>query len=431
MTTVKIGLVAPCGSDVEERNPAASMYFRDMLSEMGRMDTLQGRPFELHWVCEKSNSGSVPGVPSSIIMEPTWTTRDFLFSIPRRLQRLRPAIIQIHHEPFMLSHTIIHSFAFLAMLVTVKLLNRKSHLILTLATVYEGRLPKEISRQSPLPRFVTDLGFKTLLRMLPHITDAIMVAKAEQRDILVRHYGARKDSVYVVLSYTIDRPVSMDRTEARRRLGLSEKSYVILNFGCLSYYKGLERLLPAFYEKLRLDRDAVLLLAGGAHPRLLSNRRYAKFISQLKQYAAEHDTPWMHSVFTGFVPNEKVPLYFAAADIVVAPYTCHISSSAVLFDAISYEKPTIMTRAILEHDLLNNDKIMLDSADPNLIAAKIGELLTDTDAREKNLDIVRRVKNDRLIHKTATQMVAMFETEMKKLGRNQETGLLDRSSDTL
>ncbi|MFC1961740.1 glycosyltransferase [Chloroflexota bacterium] len=417
MNTVKIGLVGPYGVSKEERNPAASMYFHDMIQEMGKMDELQGKPFKLHWITEVGSKESDVSkkVPGCVTLEPTWTLRNYFFSIPMRLRKIKADLIEIHHEPFLFSNTLFHSFAFIVMLCLVKLLNRNSRLILILATVYAGKMPKDMARQSPLPASITDIVFKILFRILLHTTDAIMVAKAAQEEILIQHYGAKPDSVYVVLSYTMKHRLDMDKNEARKQLSLDENSYIILNFGCLSYYKGLEQLLPAFYQELKLDKDAVLVIAGGAHPRLSFNRKYHKFIEGIKLYARKNDAPSKRSIFTGFVPSEKVSVYFAAADIAVMPYTSHIASSAVLFDAISYEKPIVMTKPILEHDLLNDEITMIDSPEPILLATKIRQILTDRDIRARNLEIVRRVKEDRLIHKTATQMVDMYKAELAKM----------------
>jgi glycosyltransferase involved in cell wall biosynthesis len=244
-----------------------------------------------------------------------------------------------------------------------------------------------------------------------------MVAKQDQKRILMQHYGAKDDAVYAVLSYTKAHPLDLSRNRARETLGLPQDAYVILNFGCLSYYKGLEQLLPAFYEKLQLEKDAVLVVAGGPHPRLSYDKKYYGFEGGLKAYAKEHDSPAKRAVFTGWVPGEMVPVYFAAADVAVAPYTCHIASSAVLFDAISYEVPIVMTKPILEHPLLENEATMIEYPEPGLLASRITQILEDDHVRQANLEIVRRVKQDRLIARTAIQMVDMYKAELRKLGK--------------
>jgi glycosyltransferase involved in cell wall biosynthesis len=420
-TAAKIGLVGSSGSDKGERNPASAMYLHDMMDEMSQMEELNGNPFELHWICERwgqdtESNHPLKSTPKNIIMEPTWTSRNFVFSIPLKLRKLRVSLVHIHHEPFLFGYSVFHSVAFILMLCLIRLLTPKARIILIMACIHAGKMPQDMAQQSPLPASITDIGFHTLYRIAPRIAHAIMVAKEDQRRILIQHYGAKDDAVYAVLSYTKAHPLDLSRSRARETLGLPQDAYVVLNFGCLSYYKGLEQLLPAFYEKLQLDKDAVLVIAGGPHPRLSYDRKYHRFESGLKAYAQKHNSPAKKTVFTGWVPGEMVPVYFAAADMAVAPYTCHIASSAILFDAISYEVPIVMTKPILEHPLLQNEATMIEYPEPGQLASRIAQILTDSDFREKNLEVVRRVKQDRLIAKTARQMVDMYMAELAKTG---------------
>jgi glycosyltransferase involved in cell wall biosynthesis len=415
----RIGLVGSSGSDRGERNPASSMYLHDMMDEMSQMDELNGNPFELHWICERwgqatGSAQPLKTTPKNIIMEPTWTSRNFVFAIPLKLRKLRVNLVHIHHEPFLFGYSIFHSIAFILMLCLIRLLTPKARIILIMACIHAGKMPKDMARQSPLPASITDIGFHTLYRIAPRIAHAIMVAKQDQKRILVQHYGAKDDAVYAVLSYTRAHPLDLTRDRAREVLGLPQDAYVILNFGCLSYYKGLEQLLPAFYQELQVDKNAVLVVAGGPHPRLSYDKKYHGFESGLKAYAKEHDSPAKRAIFTGWVPGEMVPVYFAAADVAVAPYTCHIASSAVLFDAISYEVPIVMTKPILEHPLLQNEATMVEYPHPHLLASRIAQILTDAQFRQKNLEVVRQVKQDRLIAKTARQMVDMYMAELGK-----------------
>jgi glycosyltransferase involved in cell wall biosynthesis len=426
MEAVRIGLVGPAGSDKGERNPAASMYLHDIVNEMSRLDALDGNPFELHWICERwrrdaESSPLVKNIPNNVIMEQTWTSRNFVFSIPLKLRKLKTSIVHIHHEPFLFGYTVFHSIAFLMMLCLIRILTPKARIILIMACIHAGKMPKDMTRQSPLPAPVTNLGFQALYRIAPHIAHAIMVAKDDQKTMLVQHYGAKDDAVYSVLSYTKAHPLEVTKNQARGILGLDQDAYVILNFGCLSYYKGLEQLLPAFYQHLKLDKDAVLVIAGGPHPRLSYDRKYHQFEQGLKIYAKEHDSHTKKAVFTGWVPSEMVPIYFAATDVAVAPYTCHVASSAVLFDIISYEVPIVMTRPILEHPLLQHEATMIEYPEPSLLASRITRILTDSSVRQTNLEIVRRVKEDRLIGKTAIQMVDMYKAELRKLGKAGKT----------
>jgi glycosyltransferase involved in cell wall biosynthesis len=424
MKTAKVGMVGPLGSGRQGRNPAAAMYLHDIVNAMSRLDELNGNPLELHWVCERRvsetiDSPSDDAVPSNVVTEPTWTSTDFVFTIPFKLRKIGVSIVHIHHEPFLFSSTLLHSLGFIILLCLIRILNPKARLILMMANVHVGKMPKDMTRQSPLPAPVTNAGLQTLYRLVLRLAHAVMVAKEAQREMLIQAYGGKEDAIYAALSYTRQPALDIPKEEARKRLDLHQDAYVIIDFGCLSYYKGLEQLLPAFYQDLDLDKDAVLLIAGGSHPRLSYDGKYRRFEQGLRLYAQKHDSPNKRAVFTGWVPSEMIPVYFAAADIAVLPYTGHIASSAALFDAISYEVPVVITRALIEDRLLDNDAITVDSPEPHLIASKIRLVLTNDGIRKTNLDTVRKVKENRLIRNTATQIVDMYEAELAKTRTHQ------------
>jgi len=86
---------------------------------------------------------------------------------------------------------------------------------------------------------------------------------------------------------------------------------------------------------------------------------------------------------TGFVPEEKVPAYFSATDVLVLPYTTFMSSSGPLSLALSYELPVLLSEelkpygktkdianALKESDLLLSD-ITFKRDDPQTLTNKL------------------------------------------------------------
>jgi len=107
-------------------------------------------------------------------------------------------------------------------------------------------------------------------------------------------------------------PHGVSREEARRRLELPPTTPVVLFLGRLLWYKGLDRLLPAF---LQLNApEATLVLAGKPSE--------ADFVPALEQRLATHRQPHSGKVRMDakFVPDDEIQCYMNAADIVVLPY---------------------------------------------------------------------------------------------------------------
>lgn len=121
----------------------------------------------------------------------------------------------------------------------------------------------------------------------------------------------------------------IDPATARARLGLNCER-VLLFFGFIREYKGLRYLLQSL--PLILDRFRVHLLVAGESWEGL--RPYRELIEKL--HLEERVT--LHA---RYVPDEMVPTYFAAADLVVVPYTSATQSGIVQL-AHGFRKPVVV-----------------------------------------------------------------------------------------
>ena len=121
----------------------------------------------------------------------------------------------------------------------------------------------------------------------------------------------------------------MDPAGARARLGVNCEK-VLLFFGFIREYKGLRYLLQSL--PLILDRFPVHLLVAGESWEDV--RPYRELVERL--HLQERVT--MH---TRYVPDERVPTYFAAADLVVVPYTSATQSGIVQL-AHGFRKPVVV-----------------------------------------------------------------------------------------
>ncbi|HXV12964.1 MAG TPA: glycosyltransferase [Candidatus Krumholzibacteria bacterium] len=120
------------------------------------------------------------------------------------------------------------------------------------------------------------------------------------------------------------------REAARAALGLSGR--VILFFGLVRAYKGLDTLLDAFAacgERLH----ATLLVVGEFYE---DRGRYDERIRALGIEPRVR-------VIDEYVPDDAVASYFRAADVVVLPYVS-ATQSAVVQTAFSLDRPVIVTR---------------------------------------------------------------------------------------
>jgi glycosyltransferase involved in cell wall biosynthesis len=122
-------------------------------------------------------------------------------------------------------------------------------------------------------------------------------------------------------------PDGVDAAGARARLGLERDARVLLAFGQVRPYKGLDALVRAFAA---VDApDARLVIAG------------APMAGGEAVLGAVAD-PRVH-VLLGHVPDEQVQLFFRAADLVVLPYRAVLSSGAAML-AFSFGRGIVAPR---------------------------------------------------------------------------------------
>jgi glycosyltransferase involved in cell wall biosynthesis len=127
----------------------------------------------------------------------------------------------------------------------------------------------------------------------------------------------------------------ISKTEARKHLELSENENIILFFGFIRHYKGLDLLLKAIAE-IKTQKPPIknlkLLIAGEFYE---DEKAYQELIDKL----TIRDTVILK---TDFIPDSKVKYYLCAADAVIQPYR-NATQSGVTPLAYHFEKPMVVT----------------------------------------------------------------------------------------
>jgi len=124
----------------------------------------------------------------------------------------------------------------------------------------------------------------------------------------------------------------LDKYNAREVLGLEKDKNWLLFFGLVREYKGLDWLLEAFAGTDRKKLGLKLLVAGEFY------HNKAAYIDQINRLGIGDDVV-LHDQY---IPDNKVKLYFSAADLVVQPYK-HATQSGVSQIAYHFDKPMLVT----------------------------------------------------------------------------------------
>lgn len=124
----------------------------------------------------------------------------------------------------------------------------------------------------------------------------------------------------------------LSKEKARNVLGLPVEEKIILFFGFIRQYKGLDILLKAMADE-RIRKAGIKLLVAGEFYE--DDKPYRDIINEYNL----HDTVILR---TNFIPDSEVRNYLSAADCVVQPYR-NATQSGVTPLAYHFEKPMIVT----------------------------------------------------------------------------------------
>ena len=146
---------------------------------------------------------------------------------------------------------------------------------------------------------------------------------------------------------------AVEKRKAREELGLPGDKTILLFFGFIRDYKGLDELMRAYAEAIETKderqktKDKLLLVVAGE---FYNNGEQYKLLEQ--ELGLEGTIAW----HTDFIPDERVRLYFSAADMIVQPYKT-ATQSGVTQIAYHFERPMLVTNVGGLAEIVPNGKV--------------------------------------------------------------------------
>ncbi|MEN9685840.1 MAG: hypothetical protein RLZZ28_1626 [Bacteroidota bacterium] len=154
------------------------------------------------------------------------------------------------------------------------------------------------------------------------------------------------------------------KEKARKQLAIPEDIPVILFFGFIRKYKGLDLLLKAMNDPRIRDSPIHLLIAGEFY------EKREEFDTLVKELNLGSKL----ILHTDFIPDSEVRIYLSAADFVIQPYR-NATQSGVTPLAYHFEKPMLVTNVGGLPDLVPDGKVgVVTEPDPFAIANGILKL---------------------------------------------------------
>jgi len=248
-------------------------------------------------------------------------------------------------------------------------------------------------------RAVKKLGIKlvyTAHNVLPHDTgnalvpvftqvyremDAIICHTDEAKRRLIREFSVDPERVTVVAHGPLLHDAKLRSVQASKaQLSLPENKVLVVWQGIVRSYKGLDFLLESWRKVDTLRLNAHLLIAGTGDAGLLEAVK--------EQVHRLHLQESVRLDFR-FIPDQELPTYYQASDILVYPYR-EVTTSGALMTALAYGKPIVATALPAFREVLRDGKTacLVNYGDVDGLADALTKLIEDPNERER---LARRV----------------------------------------
>lgn len=187
---------------------------------------------------------------------------------------------------------------------------------------------------------------KWLIRYFIRSVDSFIAMSESVREDCLKFLPASRHDVVTLSPHPLydNFGEAVTKTDARSFLGLPQDKTILLFFGFIRDYKGLDLLMKAY--KKAYTKDLLLVVAGEFY-------NNAQQYSELeKELGLEGTIVWR----TDFIPDDKVRYYFSAADLIVQPYKT-ATQSGVTQIAYHFERPMLVTRVGGLAEIVPNGKV--------------------------------------------------------------------------
>lgn len=209
---------------------------------------------------------------------------------------------------------------------------------------------------------------KLLSKMVFIWGDEFIVHSSRNVEELHAIYGISKEKINKI-PHGISRIKNnkIEKKVSREKIGLPISKKVILCFGGIREYKGIDVVLKALSIITKKTDNVLLVIAG--HP-WVDWSKYDEIIQKnnLNNYV---------KLFLRFIPSNEMDYFFYASDLIVLPYRDFMSQSGAGSDALSYEIPLIVSDVGGLPELVKDKSCIVEPNNPEDLADKIWTVIND------------------------------------------------------
>jgi glycosyltransferase involved in cell wall biosynthesis len=243
--------------------------------------------------------------------------------------------------------------------------------------------------------------------------DALIVHTEDSRQQLLSLYPTIDPARVSIIPLIPDKapdskdiPADASMERARQQLGIPAETTVMLFFGTVKYYKGLDLLAAALPKVEAQLKNYQIWIVG--HP---DSPKDIALLSELAQRP--------HVVVRAdYVPTEEMWLYYFASDVVLFPYHL-IFQSAALMTALVHGRAAIVTRVGGLPEMIDENGWIVPAEDPEAFANAMIEAAHNRDQLHKMGQRSQELVAERFsASHIAQQHSEVYRTLLKKTRRD-------------
>lgn len=323
-----------------------------------------------------------------------------------RFPKVKTVLIQFD---FALYGDILTSSLTLPFLIILRFLGYKVHVVAhsIVLDVFEltGHLGLANKVFDAIKGHILNIIFRLFYIVLGHTVNNVIILEELLKYRLSKYINKEK---IISIPIGVDEDLtSISKKDARQKLGLAQDEQLVIFFGFINWFKGADFFVEAYKQTNKiLGKKTRFIVAGGKSATLDEKPYYQTYFNKLLEEIDQSQ----NIQISGRIPQDKIHLYFSAADLVVFPYRYFLSASAVLSLVFSYQKPFIISHKL--KDMFSSNDFISAFADVGLSKHDITFALNRVSCLNITKKVLKNGLKKKLIHLSAVMKNQRSWTKM-------------------
>jgi len=214
---------------------------------------------------------------------------------------------------------------------------------------------------------------KTLIKLFLKNVDKYFVM-SDNTFNQIKEFSQVKDIKKIFLPLKESFGPALNQKMCQKKINI-DSDFIILFFGLIRDYKGLDVLLKSLYKFKKLKNNFKLIIAGECYT------QKNKYLDLINKYNLNSNIFWDDS----YIPDENVNVYFSACDVVVLPYK-KASQSGIIPISFNYNKLILTSNiaGLKEFVVPGKTGYLFDTENPNSLSVTLSKIYYKHDFKESD-----------------------------------------------